>query len=342
MRWSRARTVSLLIAPVLVVAVSPAHAADDFYRGKTVQVIVGFSPGGGYDLYARALARHIGKHLPGNPSVNVQNMPGAGSLKAANYLYNVAPKDGTVFGTFDRGLPMERLLGRVEGENFDATRFTWIGSVTDEPSVCGFSSRSGIRSWQDMKSRPFSVGGAGATADDQIYPTVLKNLFHLPVRIVTGFPGRAEMVLSIERGEIDGLCGWSWSSLESRDRALYDSGKIIVTLQLGVEKSPGLPNVPVLGNMTSDPKQKAALKLIFSRLILARPFAAPPGLSPERVRALRDAFDATMRDPEFLAEMKRLSLEVRPQAGAKVEQMVKELFAYPRDVAELAAAAIKP
>jgi len=163
-----AGTVAFFIA-ILIVAVAPrARAAEDFYRGKTVQLIVGFSPGGGYDLYARTLARHIGKHLPGNPSVNVQNMPGAGSLKAANYLYNVAPKDGTVFGTFDRGLPMERLLGRVEGENFDATRFTWIGSVTDEPSVCGFSSRSGIRNWQDMKSRPFTVGGAGATADDQI------------------------------------------------------------------------------------------------------------------------------------------------------------------------------
>jgi tripartite-type tricarboxylate transporter receptor subunit TctC len=192
-----------------------------------------------------------------------------------------------------------------------------------------------------MKSKPFKVGGAGATADDQIYPTVLKNLFHLPVRVVTGYPGRAEMVLSIQRGEIDGLCGWSWSSLQSRDRALYDSGQIAVTLQLGVEKSRGLPNLPVLGDLTSDPKQKAALKLIFSRLTLARPFAAPPGLPPERTKALRDAFDATMRDPEFAAEMQRLALEVRPQSGAKVEQMVKELYAYPRDVVEMAAKAIK-
>ena len=322
-------------------AAAGAEAPAQFYRGKTVTVIVGFSPGGGYDLYARVLARHIGQHLPGTPAVTVQNMPGAGSLKAANYLYNVARKDGTVFGTFDRGLPMEKLLGRVEGENFDARRFTWIGSITDEPSVCGFSSRSGIRSWQDMKTRPFKVGGAGATADDQIYPTVLKNLFHLPVRIVTGYPGRAEMVLSIQRGEIDGLCGWSWSSLQSRDRALYDSGRIVVTLQLGVEKGQGLPNVPVLGDLATDPKQKAALKLIFSRLILARPFAAPPGLPAERIKSLRDAFDATMRDPEFTAEMQRLALEVRPQSGAKVEQLVKELYAYPRDVAEMAAKAIR-
>jgi tripartite-type tricarboxylate transporter receptor subunit TctC len=318
-----------------------AEATADFYKGKVVQIIVGFSPGGGYDLYARVLARHIGKHIPGNPAVTIQNMPGAGSLKAANYLYNVAPKDGTVFGTFDRGLPMERLLGRTEGERFDAVKFTWIGSVTDEPSVCGFSDKSAIRSWQDMKMKPFTVGGAGATADDEIYPTVLKNMFHLPLRVVSGYPGRAEAVLSIQRGEIDGLCGWSWSSLMSRDRALYDSKQIHVTLQLGVEKTLDLPGVPLAGDLTSDPKQRAALKLIFSRLIIARPFAAPPGLPPARANTLREAFDATMKDPEFLAEAKKLDLEVRPQSGAKVEQVVTEIYHYPADVVKIAAQAIK-
>jgi tripartite-type tricarboxylate transporter receptor subunit TctC len=320
-----------------------AYAAPaDFYKGKTVQMIVGFSAGGGYDLYARVLARHLGKHIPGNPSVVPQNMPGAGSVKAANYLYNVAPKDGTAIGTFDRGLPMERLLGRTKGIQFDATKFTWIGSVTDEPSVCGFSARSGIRSWEDMKTKPFKVGGAGATADDEIYPTVLKNIFHLPLRVVSGYPGRAEAVLSIQRGEIDGLCGWSWSSLMSRDRQLYESKQIVVALQLGVENSLTLPGVPLVGDLTNDPKEKAVLKLIFSRLTVARPFAAPPGLPPERVKILRDAFDATMKDPDFLSEMNRLALEVRPQNGQKVEQAVREIYAYPADVVRMAAQAIKP
>src|SRR5258705_3207643 len=163
-----------------------AASPTDFYKGRTVQVIVGFSAGGGYDLYARVLARHMSRHIPGNPSLVTQNMPGAGSLKAANYLYNVAAKYGSVFGTFDRGLPMERLLGRTNGQDFDATKFMWIGSVTDEPTVCAFSSRSGIRTWQDMKVRPHKVGGAGATADDEIYPNVLRNMFHLPLRVVSG------------------------------------------------------------------------------------------------------------------------------------------------------------
>jgi tripartite-type tricarboxylate transporter receptor subunit TctC len=338
------RCWGLLGALLAATSVSPTYAASDqeFYKGRTVQVIVGFSAGGGYDLYARVLARHLGKHLPGNPSVVPQNMPGAGSVKAANYIYNVAPKDGTVIGTFDRGLPMERLIGRTAGQNFDATKFTWIGSVTDEPSVCAFTSKSGIRSWQDMTTKPFKVGGAGATADDEIYPTVLKNMFHLPLRVVSGYPGRAELVLSMQRGEVDGLCGWSWSSLMSRDKYLLDSKQIVVALQLGVDKSLDIPNVPLVGDLTPDEKQKAALKLIFSRLTIARPFAAPPGLAPERTRALRDAFDATMRDPAFAAEMKKLALEVRPQSGAKVEQVVRAIYASPPDVVKIAAQAIRP
>ena len=337
----RASFFSAVLAVSFAASSADAAAPADFYKGRTVQLIVGFSAGGGYDLYARVLARHMGRHIPGNPSVVPQNMPGAGSVKAANYLYGVAPKDGSVFGIFDRGLPMERLLGRTEGQQFDATKFTWIGSVTDEPAVCGFSAKSGIRSWQDMKTKPFKVGGAGATADDEIYPAVLKNMFHVPVRVVSGFPGRAETVLSIQRGEIDGLCGWSWSSLMSRDKQLLDSKQITIALELGVDKALDLPGVPLLGDLTDDAKQKAALKLIFSRLTVARPFAAPPGLPADRTKVLRDAFDATMKDPAFVAEMRKLALDVRPQTGTKVEQLVREVYAYPPDVVKLAADSIR-
>jgi len=193
-----------------------------------------------------------------------------------------------------------------------------------------------------MKRKPFKVGGAGVTADDEIYPHVLRNMFHLPLRVISGFPGSPEAILSIQRGEIDGRCGWSWSSLISRDKRLLDSKDITVTLQLGVEKSLDLPGVPLLGELTADAKEKAALKLIFSRLTMARPFAAPPGLPPERTATLRTAFDETMRDPDFLAEMKRLSLDVRPQPGVQVEQLVREIYAYPADVVKIAADAIKP
>jgi len=337
-------TAATIVAAALFGAAAPAHAADavaNFYSGKTVQVMVGFGPGGGYDIYARTLARYMGKHIPGNPTLVPQNMPGAGTLKVANYIYNVAPKDGTVFGTFARGIPMEKLLGRTVGEQFDATKFTWVGSVTDEPSVCVFWAASGVKTWQDMKTKPWKVGGSGVTSDLDIYANVLRNMFHLPGRLITGFPGGTEVLLSMQRREVDGRCGWSWSSLISRDKHLLDQKLVTVPLQLGLEKNPDIPDVPLVLDQTNDPKEKAALKLIFSRQVMARPFAAPPGLPPERVKALRDAFDATMKDPDFLAEMKRLDLEVRPQSGAKVEQLVKEVYAYPADVVKIATDAIK-
>ena len=332
------------LAALACLASVPATAADavaNFYKGRTVQVLIGFSAGGGYDIYARTLARYMGRHIPGNPTLVPQNMPGAGTLKVANYIYNVAPKDGTVFGTFARGIPMEKLLGRTVGEQFDATKFTWVGSVTDEPSVCVFWAASGIKTWQDMKTKAWKVGGSGVTSDLDIYANVLRNMFHLPGRLITGFPGGTEVLLSMQRREVDGRCGWSWSSLLSRDKHLLDQKLVTVPLQLGLERNPDIPDVPLVLDQTNDPKEKAALKLIFSRQVMARPFAAPPGLPPERVKALRDAFDATMKDPDFLAEMKRLDLEVRPQSGAKVEQLVKEVYSYPADVVKIASDAIK-
>ncbi len=341
MVWSRFFTAA--VAALLTAAV-PAHAADaiaNFYKGKTVQVLIGFSAGGGYDIYARTLARYMGKHIPGNPTMVPQNMPGAGTLKVANYIYNVAPKDGTVIGTFARGIPMEKLLGRTTGEQFDATKFTWIGSVTDEPSVCVFWAASGIKSWADMKTKPWKVGGSGVTSDLDIYANVLRNMFHLPGRLITGFPGGTEVLLAMRRGEVDGRCGWSWTALLSRDHDLLDKKLVTVPLQLGVEVNKDIPGVPLVIDQTGDPKEKAALKLIFSRQVMARPFAAPPNMPPDRVKALRDAFDATMKDPDFLAEMKKLDLEVRPQSGAKVEQLVKEVYSYPPDVVKIASDAIK-
>jgi tripartite-type tricarboxylate transporter receptor subunit TctC len=337
------RLLAAISVAVLSLAAMPAQAADavaNFYKGKTVQVLIGFSAGGGYDIYARTLARYMGKHIAGNPTLVPQNMPGAGTLKVANYIYNVAPKDGTVFGTFARGIPMEKLLGRTTGEQFDATKFTWIGSVTDEPSVCVFWAASGIKTWADMKTKPWKVGGSGVTSDLDIYANVLRNMFHLPGRLITGFPGGTEVLLSMRRGEVDGRCGWSWTALLSRDKDLLDKKLVTVPLQLGLENNPDIPNVPLILDQTNDPKEKAALKLIFSRQVMARPFAAPPGLPPDRVKALRDAFDATMKDPEFLAEMKKLDLEVRPQSGAKVEQLVKEVYSYPPDIVKIASDAI--
>jgi tripartite-type tricarboxylate transporter receptor subunit TctC len=340
------RKLKLLFALVAALfASAPAHAADavaDFYKGKTVQVLVGFGPGGGYDLYARTLARFMGKHIPGNPTMVPQNMPGAGGVKVMNYLYNVAPKNGTVIGTFARGLVVEPLLGHAQGTQFEAAKYNWIGSVSNEVSICAFWGTTGIKTWQDVMTRPTTIGASGAGADSEIFPTVLKNIFHAPIKVVTGFQnGGADINLGMERGEVQGRCGWSWSSLLSESKPLLDGKKINIVIQLALQKHEDLPNVPLVMDLPTSEQNKQALKLIISRQSIARPFAAPPGVPPERVKALRDAFDATMKDPAFLAEAKKLNLEVRPVGGVDIEKLIREIYASPPDVVKLAAAAEK-
>jgi tripartite-type tricarboxylate transporter receptor subunit TctC len=268
-------------------------------------------------------------------------MPGAGSLKVVNYLYNAAPRDGTALATFARGIVFEPLLGHTEGTQFDAARLNWIGSISNEVGVCGLMRSSGIATWADMRTKPFKIGASGSGADSDIFPIVLRNLFRLPMKLVAGYQGGAEMVLAMERREIDGRCGWSWTSLVSRDKALYDAGAIAVTLQIALARHEDLPDVPLVTDLVDDPQKLAALKLIVSRQNIARPFAAPPGVPAERVAALRRAFDETMRDPDFLAEAAQLALEVRPASGAQVQALFGEIYAAPPEVVSMAAEMIK-
>jgi tripartite-type tricarboxylate transporter receptor subunit TctC len=320
-RVGRRRTsavVAFASAAVLMSSPTAAQSVADFYAGKSINVLIGFTPGGGYDIYGRTLARHMGRYIPGNPKLVPQNMPGAGSLRAANYLYSVAPKDGTTIALFAPGVMFEPLLGRASAEaaQFEATKFTWLGSVSKEVAVCAFMASTGIKTWADMQSRKSIIAASGGGAESDVFPTVLKNMFNLPLKLVTGYPGGTEMILAMERHEADGRCGWSWTSLISRSKALLDGGKINLTLQIALEKDhhPTLRDVPLVVDLANDPQKKAALKLIVSRQAIARPFAAPPGVPADRVRALRDAFAATMKDPDFLAEAKKLSrLDERDQ-----------------------------
>jgi tripartite-type tricarboxylate transporter receptor subunit TctC len=324
-------------------AIAPA-AADpiaDFYSGKTVQVLIGFSPGGGYDIYGRTLARYMGRHIPGNPKLVPQNMPGAGSLKVVNYLYGVAPKDGTALAHFAPGMMFEPLLGHAEGVQFEATKFTWLGSVSREASVCAFMSGAGIKTWQDMRTKSYVIGASGGGAESDVFPTVLRNMFRLPLKIVTGYPGGTEITLAMERHEVDGRCGWSWTSLLSRSKALLDSKQIDIVLQIALQKTKDLPDVPLILDVTEDAEQKAALKLIVARQGIARPFAAPPGVPPERARALRDAFDATMKDPDFIAEAKGQNLDVEPVTGGEVDALIREVYASSPEAVRLATASLK-
>jgi tripartite-type tricarboxylate transporter receptor subunit TctC len=329
------------VAPAQGTTAARADPIADFYSGKSVQLVIGYAPGGGYDVYARTLARYMGRHIPGNPSIVVQNMPGAGSIKAANYLYNIAPKDGTAFGGFSRGAFLDPLLGRADGVQYVAAKYGWLGSISNEVGVCAFRADSGVATWQDMQRKSYVIGSTGAGADSDVFPTVLRKMFGLPMKVVTGYHSAADVVLAITRKEVDGRCGWSWSSMMAWNKDLYQSKAVNVALQLASQKLAELPDTPSIVEVARNADQQAALKLILSRQTMARPYVAPPGLPPARLAALRAAFDATMTDPDFLADAQRQDLEVRPVSGREADALITEIYASPPAVVKLAIEAMK-
>jgi len=329
----RVGAVAFLAALALCAsAAARADTVTPFYTGKTLQLVIGYAPGGGYDLYARTLARHIGRHIPGNPTIVVQNMPGAGSLKAANFLYTIAPRDGTTFGGFSRGAYLDPLLGRGTGAQYEAAKFGWLGSISSEVGVCAFRSGADIRSWADMRAKPFIIGSTGAGADADVFPTVLRKMFKLPMKIVAGYGSAAEIVVAIKRSEVDGRCGWSWSSLVSWHRDMFEGRQVDVVLQLAARKLDALPNVPLVTDVAEHPDHKAVLRLIVSRQTMARPYVVPPGVPAERLHALQRAFSATMADPAFLADARRQELEVQPVSGGEATALLNDAYATPPEL----------
>ena len=285
-----ALTRGLLAAAVLMVAASSGRAQSvaDFYKGKTVDLYIGYSVGGAYDLYARQLARHMGKHIPGNPTVLPKNMEGAGSLRLANWLYNVGPKDGTAFGIIGRGTGFDPLLGNKAAQ-FDATKFTWIGSANNEVSICVAWNTSGIKKFEDMLTKELIVGGTSTSADTDQFPRITNGVLGTKMKIVTGYPGGNEVGLAMERGEVQGRCGWSWSSVKSTHQKWLDEKKFTILVQLALDKHPDLPDVPLIIDLAKTDEQRQILKLIFARQVMGRPFvgAAQHSGRPRRGAAQR-------------------------------------------------------
>lgn len=312
---------ALAVPSCAALAQSPA----DVYKGKTIDVVAGFTVGGAYDVYARLLARHIGHHIPGAPLVVPRNMEGAGSLRLANWLYQVGPKDGTVIGTFGRGVAFDPLLG-VQGAAFDATKFNWIGSANDEVSVCVAWTASGITSIEDVIARELIVGGSGGSADTDQFPKILNGVIGTKMRLIVGYPGGNDINLAMQRGEVKGRCGWSWSSVKSTQAAWLRDKTISVLVQLSFAKHADLPDVPLVMDLAKTDEQRQILKTIFARQVMGRPFAAPPGTPKERVEVLRRAFDATMKDADFLAEAEKIGIEITPVSGEKVQELVAEVY----------------
>jgi hypothetical protein len=319
-----------------------AQNAADFYKGRNLDLQIGYSAGGGYDLYARMIARHLGKHVPGNPTVIPRNMEGAGSLRLANWLYRVAPKDGSVFGIIGRGTGFDPLLGQ-QAAQFDATKFTWIGSGNHEVSVCvAFGGRAGITKFADLQTKEMTVGGTGASADTDQFPKVVNGVLGTKFKIVSGYPGGNDIVLAMERGELQGRCGWSWSSVKATHGAWIAEKKLNILVQLALQKHPDLPDVPLVTDLATSDDQRQILKLIFARQVMGRPFLAPPGIPPDRAAALRTAFMETMKDPAFIADAEKSQLEVNPVAGEELQKLVAEIYKTPPEVAKQAAALLAP
>ena len=326
------------VAGLVALPVAPARAdaVEDFYRGRTVSIIIGYSVGGGYDTYARLLSRFIGSHIPGKPNVVAQNMPGAGSIKAANYLYSVAPKDGTQFGTFGRAVPVAPLLN-VSGAAFDGTKLTWLGSISKDTTLCITSDRSQVKTWDDFLKKPSTLGGEGAGSDPDMYTLLYKNVFGAQVKLVTGYPGTNDTTLAMERGEIDGFCGLSWSTMRARHSQWLRDKSVNIIVQAGMEKEPELNDVPFVLDLAKEQERQQILKVILVSQEMARPFAAPPGIPAERKAALIKAFAETMTDPDFLAEAKRQVLDINPVSAKDVDAMLREVYATPKDVIAKAA-----
>ena len=326
---------ALLAGACSALAQSPA----DFFRGKTLTMLIGYTSGGGYDLYARVLSKHMGRHIPGSPSIVPQNMPGAGSLRVANVLYNTASKDGLTIGMIGRGMAMEPLIGASQPQ-YDARKFTWLGSGSDQVSLCATWNTSPVKGWSDMLTTPFTVGGEGSGSDPDMFAMMIRNLFGVKVRLVSGYPGGNEINLAMERGEVDGRCGWSWSSIKITKPDWVAGKKINLVLQMALKKSPELADVPLIMDFAHSERERQILRLILARQQMGWPFLAPPGLPPERAQALRQAFDATMKDAEFLAEAKQRQMDVNPMSAADIDRLVSELYQTPQDVVAAAKAVI--
>ena len=326
----RPRAALALLAVLLLPSLG--HAQEPFYKGKTISLIIGSNTSGGYDTYGRLLARHMGKHLAGNPSFVTQNMPGAGGLRVAQFLYTAAPKDGLTFGTFTRMAGIAPLADPTQ--KYDAAKFTWLGAITDAVSVCITWHTSPVKTWNDIITKDFTVGGEGSGSDPDVYALLLKNAFGAKLKLITGYPGTAEIAIALERGEVDSRASWSWTSLKTLKPNWIAEKKVNFPVQLNLTRGADLQDVPLVTELAKNDKQRQMLKLILSRQEMARPYAAPPGIPDDRKAALRKAFDDSWADPELLAEMKARGQEVNPVSGAALDRLIAELYATPKDVVE--------
>ncbi|MFN4283558.1 MAG: Bug family tripartite tricarboxylate transporter substrate binding protein [Alphaproteobacteria bacterium] len=310
-----------------------AHAQAPAAPFKEFSVYIGSSTGGGYDQYGRLLARHIGSHLPGKPTVIPRNMPAGSGRAVMNYIYNVAPKDGSAIGITLRNVAFDPLMG-VEGSQFEAGKLTWIGSMNSETSICVAWKAAGFKGLDDIKAKTILMGSGGPSASDSIHAKLLNKVAGTKMKIIEGYQGSTEVHLAMERGEVQGRCGLGWDSILARYKKWLDEDKVVLLAQFAVDKNPDLPNVPFVMDLATTTEHRQMLELMLGPNKMGRPVFAPPGLPAERVAMLRRAFDATMADKALIADGEKMSMGADFMTGQDVAAMVAKLYATPKDVVE--------
>ncbi len=319
-------------------AVGAANAqatGGEMFAGRNITVLIGYAAGGTYDTTARLLTRHMGRHIPGNPNMIPQNMPGSGGIKTILHLYSVAPRDGTTLGMLSRSYPIEPVFN-PQAAKYDPTRFNPIGSTSTEVSVGVVWHTNRVKTLGDLQTHEITTGATGTTDDTGRFPTLLRNLTGAKIKIVTGYPGGNDVTTAMERGEVDARFGWSWGSLKSRSRPWLDEKKINILIQMALEKAPDLPDTPIIMDFAKSDLDRQALELLFSPQAVAWPLVAPPDVPADRVAVLRRAFDATMQDKAFIAEAERLRIDVEPVTGEAMQKIVQRIGTFQRPVIDRA------
>jgi tripartite-type tricarboxylate transporter receptor subunit TctC len=339
LRYRRLRLAVLIALAVLALTPAAAQSVADFYRGKTITISVGLSAGGGYDLHARVLAKYLGRHLPGAPAVVVKNAPGAGGLTLVNALYSSIARDGTELATFERGILLEPLLDPAQAR-FDPLRLSFVGSTDNDASTCLSWHTAAVKTMDDVMHQELIVGGTGSTAIANTFPRVLNAVLGTKFRVIPGYPGANDALLAMERGETQGFCSLGFSTLEAIRPGWMREHKVNVFVQLALQKSSEHPEVPLALDFAKTAADREALALIVSPNLFARPFAAPPGVSEDRLAALRQAFDATMADPDYIAEARSRELHIEHVGGAELDSVLRRIYATPPEIVARVRAAV--
>ncbi|MBI2357428.1 MAG: hypothetical protein HYV04_00665 [Deltaproteobacteria bacterium] len=323
-----ARTLKLFagIAAALFLTGAATAATEDFYRGKTIRIVVGFTPGGGFDTYSRVIARHLGKHIPGNPTVVVENMPGAGSMIAANHTYNQAKPDGLTIGNFIGPLVLQQVLGNPAAK-FDGKRFGWIGDPIPSHSVCALSKQSGIATVDEWfaSKRPVKIGGTGPGSDTVDVVKLLQAATNLPIQLVAGYKGTADVRLAVETGEVDAMCT-DWHSIKATWSKALEQGIVRIVIQEMIQSHPDLKGVPLATQYAKTDTARKFVEIAANAYGTLRPYAAPPGMPDDRLRMLQAAFMKTTRDPELLAEAKQARADFDPRDGPAVAKIMSSFY----------------